>query len=423
MICHIDADAFFASALQRKRPELRGKPLLALGMGGGCVIAASYEAKAKGVKTGMRLSEARRLCPKAIALPSDFDEALLASRQIEQILENRCPVIERYSVDEWFLDLASIVGGIPADLPAWMTELQDTVKRSTELTVSIGAAPSKLLAKMASEYRKPAGATVVMTCQKMQRMQRLTSIPSVSSVPSVSSASSIPLEIFLRDRPAEAIPGIGRRRGLHSEAHGWKTAWDIANAPKNLVRKLFGRPGLAMQRELLGEALENVSIESAPPKSISRTRSFPSTRNREIVYAHLLHHLTYTMLKMRRDGLACRAVSVWLRSGEYTFDQKESKLPLPMDTEEQVLPYVHRCFETLFEPGNDYTQIGLGLYGLNPKTRTQYSLFEEPQQVHEAENIQEAMDTLHARYGREALKRGAAMAVRGAKKMHLNTIN
>src|SRR3989344_6115749 len=150
MIAHIDTDAFFASAIQRKGPELRGKPLLALGMGGGCVIAASYEAKAKGVKTGMRLVDARRLCPEASALPSDFDEALLASRQIEQILENRCPVIERYSVDEWFLDLASIVGGIPTDLQAWMVELQSTVKQSTELTVSIGAAPSKLLAKMAS---------------------------------------------------------------------------------------------------------------------------------------------------------------------------------------------------------------------------------------------------------------------------------
>ena len=443
MIAHIDADAFFASVLQRKRPELRGKPLLALGMGGGCVIAASYEAKAKGVKTGMRLVDARKLCPEAVALPSDFDEALLASRQIEQILENRCPVIERYSVDEWFLDLATIVGGIPTDLQAWMAELQSTVKQSTELTVSIGAAPSKLLAKMASEYRKPAGATIVIGTQSPAKNHEASrpepsrraagaTIVSYTYPPPFARGGGalqgrpsiiLTIEQFLRDRPDEAIPGIGRRRGLHSEAHGWKTAWDIANAPRDQVQKLFGRPGLDMQRELLGEALEKVSIESAPPKSISRTRSFASTRNREMVYAHLLHHLTYTMLKMRRDGLACKAVSVWLRSGEYTFDQKESKLPLLMDTEEQVLPYVLRCFEGLFEPGNDYTQIGLGLYGLHPKTGTQYSLFEEPKNVQEAENMQEAMDTLHARYGREALKRGAAMAVRGAKKMHLNTIN
>ncbi len=400
MIAHIDADAFFASALQRKRPDLKGKPLLALGMGGGCVIAASYEAKAYGVKTGMRLTEAKKLCPKAVALPSDFDEALLASRQIEQILEDHCPVIARYSVDEWFLDLRSMV--LPDNLKYGMQELQEAVQKSTDLTVSIGIAPSKLLAKMASEYRKPAGMTILL--------------PNPSPSPN-------PIEAFLRDRPAEAIPGIGRRRALHSTAHGWKTAWDIAVAPQEQIQKLFGRPGLAMQRELLGEMIETVSIESAPPKSISRTRSFPSTRSREMVYAHLLHHLTYTMLKMRREGLACKAVSVWLRNHAYTLKRQESTLPFAADTEEQVLPYIQRCFESLFESGNKYTQVGLGLHALNPKSCMQYSLFEEPRMMHEAEGIQQAMDTLHARYGREALKRGAAMAVKGAKKMHLNTIN
>lgn len=391
MIAHIDADAFFASALQRKRPDLKGKPLLALGMGGGCVIAASYEAKAYGIKTGMRLNEARVLCPKAIALPSDFDEALLASRQIEDILRNRCPIMERYSVDEWFLDLTSLVGGLPDNVRHWAEEVQRTILESTSLSVSIGIGTSKLLAKMASEYVKPAGVTYVYD-----------------------------VELFLRDRTTQAIPGIGKQRSLHTESHGWKTAWDIATAPKETVQKLFGRPGLAMQRELLGECMDPVSIETAPPKSISRTRSFPATSNRELVYAHLLHHLTYTMLKLRREELACKAVSVWLRSGTYTFDQKECKLPQAIDTEEHILPYIQRCFEKLYEYGNNYTQVGLGLYGLNPKGGTQFSLFEDPKRTAQAESIQEAMDTLHNRFGREALKRGSALPVVGAKKKHLN---
>jgi hypothetical protein len=141
-----------------------------------------------------------------------------------------------------------------------------------------------------------------------------------------------------------------------------------------------------------------------------------------MVYAHLLHHLTYTMLKMRREGLACKAISVWLRNGSYTFDQKESKLPQPMDTEEQVLPYVHRCFEKLFEFGIGYTQVGMGLYGLNPKGGTQFSLFEDPARTQEAEGIQGAMDKLHKRFGRGSLKRGAAMAVNLTKEQHINAI-
>ena len=363
-------------------------------MGGGCVIAASYEAKAKGVKTGMRLSEARKLCPKAIVMPSDFDEALLASRQIEDILKNRCPIMERYSVDEWFLDLSSLVGGLPDNVRNWAQELQDTIMKSTSLSVSIGISTSKLLAKMASEYVKPAGITYVYDPK-----------------------------VFLKDRVAEAIPGIGKRRSVHSQSHGWKTAWDIATADSSKIQKLFGRPGLAMQRELLGECVEPIAVGSTPPKSISRTRSFRPAKDREIVYAHLLHHLTYVMLKMRREGLACKAISVWIRSGAYTFDQKEYKLPQPMDTEEQVLPYVHRCFEKLYEYGSSYTQVGLGLYGLNPKGGTQYSLFENPKRTQQAEGIQKAMDELHGRFGREALKRGSAMPVVGSKPKHLNTIN
>ena len=292
MIAHIDADAFFASALQRSRPNLKGKPLLALGMGGGCVIAASYEAKAFGIKTGMRLSEARKLCPKAVALPSDFDEALLASRQIEQILQNRCPIIERYSVDEWFLDVRALPGGIPKDIAAWAQQLQKTISQSVGLTVSIGIAPSKLLSKMSSEYRKPAGCTIILENKHFTLRGKGAYCPT-ESTPRKKHPAILSIEQFLKDRTDEAIPGVGSRRAVHAEANGWHTAWDIANADPEKIQKLFGRPGINMQRELLGEVLEKVSIESSPPKSISRTRSFPPNKNREMVYAHLLHHFSH----------------------------------------------------------------------------------------------------------------------------------
>jgi len=164
-IAHIDVDAFFASVLVRADPSLQGKPLLALGMGGGCVIAASYEAKAKGIKTGMRLLDARKLCPGAIERISDFAEACRASVHIEEILARECPAMEKMSVDEWFLDLRTLVGGIPEDLGAWALDTQCMIRRHLDLTVSVGIGPTKTLAKMASEYRKPAGATIVIGTQ------------------------------------------------------------------------------------------------------------------------------------------------------------------------------------------------------------------------------------------------------------------
>ena len=127
MICHVDADSFFASVLVRKNPRLRGKPLLALGMGGSCVIAASYEAKAFGVKTGMTLKDALKLVPHALQLSSDFRETAIASHEIEEILSREGPLLEQMSVDEWFLDLSGVPGGEPADLRAWAVALQKKI--------------------------------------------------------------------------------------------------------------------------------------------------------------------------------------------------------------------------------------------------------------------------------------------------------
>lgn len=398
MIAHVDADAFFASALQRKFPKLRGKPLLALGMGGGCVIAASYEAKAFGVKTGMRFSEAKALCPEAISMPSDFEEALLASEQIESVLRDQCPIIEQMSVDEWYMDLSSLVGGTPANLQEWAKSLQEEVRNRTALTVSIGVSSSKLLAKMAGEWKKPAGVTVLEN-------------------------TIVHIEQFLRERPAEAIPGIGRKRSLHSQSHGWKTAWDIATADTETIVHLFGRPGRDLQRELLGECLEKVEEDTRPPQSISRCRSFPPTRDRNVVFAQLLHHLTYIMLKMRRQNLACRMITVWLRDDDYEHVGKAIRLPQPVDTEERIFPYLLRCFQRLYATKQRYTQIGLALSGLAPRGAAQYSLFEDTTKVNEGEQVQQALDILHERFGREIVKRGSAMAVQTGQRKKLSIVN
>lgn len=429
MFAHVDADAFFASALQRKRPDLRGKPLLALGMGGGCVIAASYEAKAFGVKTGMRLSEAKKLCPQATALPSDFEEALLASKQIEGMLRNRCPLIEQYSVDEWFMDLKTLPGGVPENLSHYLTEMQSAIGRSVGLTISIGVGPSKLLAKMASEYRKPAGVTVVTSMPNVAQTQRSVR-HSLSPAENGRSSIALPIETFLKDRSAAAIPGIGPRRQLLSRAQGWETAWDITQAKPELIKRLLGEPGIMMQKELLGEATEGIAEFPAPPKSVSRCRSFPPSKDREMVYGHLLHHLTYTMLKMRREGLACKALSVWLRDAEYRHFGYDMKLPLAVDTEEQALPYVEKCFQILWPAGRSLgegrddrercTQTGLALRSLNPKGGTQYSLFESVKRTDGAEKVQSALDKLHDRYGRGVINRGGAMKTEGPGKKRLN---
>ncbi len=389
MIAHIDADSFFASVLVRTHPHLRGKPLFAIGMGGGCIIAATYEAKAKGVKTGMRLSEARALCPGAVEMAADFRETGLASEQIESVLKNVCPRVEQTSIDEWYLDLACLVGGLPVHAEAWAKDMQKSILENAGLSVSIGVAHTKLLAKMAGEYRKPAGVTVV---EKKNR------------------------EAFLRDRPAAAIPGIGPQRRVKTDAMGWKTAWDIASASDETLTRICGKPGVEMKCELLGQRLFEVTEDTRPPKSISRCRTFKGTTDLSLAKAHLLKHLEYCTMKMRRHGLQCTDVSVWLRTADFAYAGTHKKLPDASSTVSTILPTVSAAFSALTKIQRRWNQVGLALHGFKSTESRQVSLFEDPQVAINEENLQAAMDSLHARFGRDSLTRASALSVSSGTK-------
>jgi len=396
MFVHVDADAFFASVLERKDPRLKGKSLLALGAGGGIVIAASYPAKAKGVRTGMRLKDAKLLCPDAVALPSDFTETCRASEQIETILRSLTPAVEQMSVDEWYLDLRELVGGIPPDPGIWARNLQKIISESAGISMSAGIAPTKLLAKMASEYRKPAGITIVRENVAGIRKSQLRMAYTTR-------------ETFLLDRPVAAIPGIGRARQVHAASLHWQTAWDFACAEPKTVVHLFGRPGKNLQDELRGIPVTGVVAEHAPPKSVSRGRSFRCTFDEAEVFALLLQHLSICVLRMREQHLACRRIVLWSRDSLYRFADAHARLPQPMDTEDTLLPYVRHCFTRLWKHPQGVTQAGLALCDLQPAGPAQYSLFVEPQKTQRSANVQETLDTVRTRFGRESIMRAAGL--------------
>ncbi len=397
MIAHVDGDAFFASVLERQQPNLKSKPLLVLGMGGSCIIAANYLAKRAGVKTAMRFSEAKLLVKDFNALPADFLQTGIASAHIEELLRETCSDVESSSIDEWFLDLCGVPGGIPRDLANWAVMLQQKFAREVGLAVSIGVAPSKILAKMASDYRKPKGITVIKN------------IPGEHPL-------DISIESFLKDRPVAAIPGIGSRRQVHARSQEWATAWDYALADEETVVHLFGRPGKELQQELRGEAIYKVVTEEAAQKSISRCRTFKATYDRKLMSAYMMEHLTYTILKMRRQGLACRFVAVWLRTPDYKHIGADMKLPDSMTSEERILPYAERCFRKLYDPKMKFNQIGVLLGNLGPVGPTQFSLFENTQRTEQAESLQKSLDQIRDRFGRDSIRRGYSSLLSAKKK-------
>ncbi len=393
MIAHLDADSFFASVLVRKHPNLRGKPLLAVGMGGGCVIAASYEAKAYGVKTGMRLRDARILVPSAIEMPADFRETGIASAQIESALKDICPVVEQMSIDEWFLDLSSRVGGIPENPDLWAKETREKILRETDLSMSVGVAPSKLLAKMASEYRKPGGITVV---EKRN------------------------IEQFLKDRPAAAIPGIGRQRSMKTDAAGIVTAWDFTQRTDEHLLRMCGKQGIEMKRELLGQRLFPVREDTRPPQSISRCRTFRATTDKDLLKAHLLKHLEYCTMKMRRQHLVCRDLFVHLRTAEYAYAGAHRRFEQPCSTASQMLPCALSALEELSHHKSRWNQVGLALSGLRPVGMTQPSMFEDPMTMMNDERVQAALDEIQTRFGRDSVTRATALQVQSGTKLDLD---
>lgn len=382
MIAHVDADAFFASVLQRLHPHLRGKPLFALGMGGSFIIAASYEAKAKGVKTGMPLHEARKLCPGAAHMPSDFRETGLASEQIEAVLSDICPRVEQMSIDEWYLDLRTLPGGVPKDTHAFGVLLQGGVLQKTGLSVSVGIAPTKTLAKLAGETKKPSG---VVALQEGE------------------------IDAFLATRPLEAVCGIGRKRALPAYAQGWVTAADFARADMHTVRSLLGKPGCELQQELLGIVQYPVDDSTVAPKSVSRCRSFRATADHAVVWSHLLAHLSRTVLRMRRWKLAATHVSVWVRTADYEAHGTALRLTAPCSDEGGLLAPLRSCFQSLVRKDRRYTQAGFAVSGLVSTLGRQQSLFDLPAELAKEEALQQALDSVRERFGRDTITRAAAL--------------
>ena len=159
-ILHVDADAFFASCEQAIHPELRGRPVIT-GKERGIVAAASYEAKAKGVSRGVRLSDVKKICPDAVILPSDYETYSLFSVRLFEILRRFSPDVEEYSIDEAFMDLTGLRRSFHGPYEMIADKIRTTIAQELGITASIGVSLSKVLAKIGSKHRKPNGLTMI----------------------------------------------------------------------------------------------------------------------------------------------------------------------------------------------------------------------------------------------------------------------
>lgn len=376
-ILHIDADAFFASCEQAINPELKGRPVVT-GKERGIVAAASYEAKAKGIKRGMRIFEVRKVCPEAVILPSDYETYSLFSLRLFEILRRYSPDVEEYSIDEAFVDLTGLRRPNHSSYEAIAMNIQQVIKNELDISVSIGLSITKVLAKIASKYKKPGG---------------FTSIPGRE------------IHIFLQRIPVEDIWGIGPNTAALLRKYGIKTALDFARKEETFVSKHLSKPYREIWHELNGRSIFPVNSEKKNTyQSISKAKTFtPPSNDPNSLLSQLSKNLENACIKARRHKLLAKGIIVFLRTQDFKDSGIEIRLTHPSAYPSELFEFLRKGFYEIYNPSLLYRQTGVILTGLIPFERVQYSLFDDITRIDKMEKVYDVVDRVSERFGKHTI--------------------
>ncbi len=382
-ILHLDADAFFASCEQAIHPELKGRPVIT-GKERGIVAAASYEAKAAGVSRGTRLFEARKACPEAVILPSDYETYSLFSVRMFAILRQFSPDVEEYSIDEAFVDLTGLRRSFHGSYGMIARQMQETVERELGITVSVGVSLSKVLAKIASKHQKPHG---------------LTLIPGRA------------IHRYLEGLPLGRVWGIGPNTTEFMRKLGIQTALEFARKEEGFIKRHLSKPYQEIWHELNGRGTYPVVPESKSSyQSISKTKTFtPASNDATFVFAQLSKNLEAACIKARRYRLAATRLIAFLRTQDFRDRGIELRLNRPTAYPAELFGALKEGFHELFKPEALYRQTGVVLAGLAQDSTIQYTLFEDTARLERMARIYSAVDLLSEKFGKYAVHHGSSL--------------
>jgi DNA polymerase-4 len=385
-ILHADVDAFFAAVEQRDRPELRGHPVVVGGAGGrGVVAAASYEARVYGIHSAMPSIEARRRCPHAIFVPGDMAKYRRESRRIFAIFARYSPRVEGLSVDEAFLDLTGTTR-LLGDAVAVGERLRADVRRETALTVSVGIAPVKMVAKIASDLAKPDGLRAV-------------ALPEVRD--------------FLAPLPVGRIWGVGAVGRARLERLGITTIGELAVTDDTRLQAALGSFGPALARLARGEDAREVEPDREA-KSYGEENTFARDVARKSgLEAPIRAHADAVARRLRRDRVRGRGVTLKLKlgrplgGGRYRLLTRACLLSRPTDDGDAIARAALRLLARV-EPWEPVRLVGVAVTRLEPVDETQLALELRGETDQRRTRLNAAVDAIHARYGDESLRRGTA---------------
>jgi DNA polymerase-4/DNA polymerase V len=381
-ILHIDGDAFFTSCEEAIHPELRGKPIIAGGERG-IVACASYAAKNMGVKRGVPLHEARKMCPGLIVLPSDYETYSLFSRRMFNIMRRFTPQVEEYSIDEAFADITGMRRALRASYETIAVNIKNAIAKELGITVSVGLSLTKVLAKVASKHQKPNGFTLIPG-----RM----------------------IAKYLEHLPVEKIWGIGHATTSYLNKLGVRTALEFARLSEDIVRRRFTKPGVEIWKELRGESVYEVCPqEKSTYASISKTRTFsPPSNNADYLFAQLMRNLESACIKARRYNLAAKRIMAFLKLNNFEYAGREIRLNRPSVYPMELSVELRNLFDDMYRPEGVYRATGVVLMELAPDSKIQYTLFEDTIRAERVRDVYKVMDEVSEKYGKHSLHLGAS---------------
>ncbi len=353
-IIHIDMDAFYASVEQRDDPELRGKPV---GVGGaadsrGVIMAASYEARAFGVRSAMPTVRAQRLCPQLLLVPPDFTRYREASQRVMAILRSCTPLVEPLSLDEAYLDVTENLWNEPLATNVARL-LKGRILEETGLTASAGVAPNKFLAKIASGWKKPDGLTVIAPKR---------------------------VENFLQQLPVEALWGVGPVTAKKLRAIGIERLVDVRTADEEQLRRTVGSLADWIKRLSYGDDPRRV-VPNRPWKSRScETTYVEDLRDLREVRSEIERLARETAAMLERKNLRARTVTIKMRYSDFQTVTRSHTAPAPTSDAGEIAARALAMIERTEAGKRPVRLLGVGAHGLSGESAAvpEVELFPNP---------------------------------------------
>jgi DNA polymerase-4 len=374
-IMHVDMDAFYAAVEQADHPHLKGKPVIVGGSVRGVVSAASYEARKFGVHSAMPVFQARRLCPDGVFMPVRMERYKEVSRQVMEILDGISPLVEQISIDEAYIDISGTEG-----LHGSPRELAQSIKRAvhdrTFLTCSIGIAPNKLLAKIASDMNKPDGLTLV---------------------------EESGVSDFLRSFPISRIPGIGAKTSLALKELGVNVPSDVLRFSLSFWTTRFGKYGAQLYEKAQGIDPSPV-VPHSDAKSCSAEDTFAEdTADMAEILKWLMAQAESVGRELRQGGARGKTITLKVKFADFKVITRSRTLNEPT-----------HCTQVIFDAAAQLLRqvslqkrvrlVGVRVSNLDRGLR-QAALFADSR-VNRNEKLDRAMDEISQKFGNRALKRG-----------------